>query len=138
MDFTLFFMYFITVNKYRFCISVIGYINMQIIGIGYKKNQYWSITSYEEAEFGSLLSQGEHHLFPDLRKGWIQNEACVIPGYLGMQVPWQTQKQMNWTDSPYRSSKSPGRPVRWSAASACGVSVGTPLLLRWPAPETLQ
>ncbi len=33
MDFT----YFITVNKYRFCISVIGYINVQIIGIGYKK-----------------------------------------------------------------------------------------------------
>ncbi len=34
------FIYFITVNKYRFCISVIGYINMQIIGIGigYKKS----------------------------------------------------------------------------------------------------
>ncbi len=32
MDFTLLFMYFITVNKYRFCISVIGYINAQIIG----------------------------------------------------------------------------------------------------------
>ncbi len=29
-------MYFITVNKYQFCISVIGYINIQIIGIGYK------------------------------------------------------------------------------------------------------
>ncbi len=27
-----------TVNKYRFCISVIGYINIQIIGIGYKKS----------------------------------------------------------------------------------------------------
>jgi len=27
----------ITVNKYRFCISVMGHINMQIIGIGYKK-----------------------------------------------------------------------------------------------------
>ncbi len=40
MDFTLLFMYFITVNKHRFCISVIGYINMQIIGIciGYKKS----------------------------------------------------------------------------------------------------
>ncbi len=37
MDFTLLFIYFITVNKYRFCISVIGYINIQIIGIGYKK-----------------------------------------------------------------------------------------------------
>ncbi len=38
--FTLLFMYFITVNKYRFLISVIGYINMQIIviGIGYKNS----------------------------------------------------------------------------------------------------
>ncbi len=38
--FNLLFMYFITVNKYRFCRSVIGYINMQIIGIGisYKKS----------------------------------------------------------------------------------------------------
>ncbi len=34
MDFTLL---FITVNKYRFCISVIGYINVQIIGISNKK-----------------------------------------------------------------------------------------------------
>ncbi len=46
MDFTLLFIYFITVNKYRFCISVIGYINVQIIGIDYK-NQYWSITTVE-------------------------------------------------------------------------------------------
>ncbi len=45
MDFTLLFMYFITVNKYRFCISVIRYINKQIIGIGYKKKQYRSITN---------------------------------------------------------------------------------------------
>ncbi len=35
--FILLFIYFIKVNKYRFCISVIGYINVQIIGIGYKK-----------------------------------------------------------------------------------------------------
>ncbi len=35
--FTQLFIYFITVNKYQFCISVIGYINMQIIGIGNKK-----------------------------------------------------------------------------------------------------
>ncbi len=37
--FTQLFIYFITVNKYRYCISVIEYINMQIIGIGigYKK-----------------------------------------------------------------------------------------------------
>ncbi len=53
--FTQLFIYFITVNKYRFCISVIGYINMHwligisvigYIGIGCKKNQYRSITSY--------------------------------------------------------------------------------------------
>ncbi len=37
MDLNLLFIYFITVNKYRFCISVIGYINVQIIGIGNKK-----------------------------------------------------------------------------------------------------
>ncbi len=38
--FTLWIIYFIEVNKYWFCISVIGYINMQIIGIGigYKKS----------------------------------------------------------------------------------------------------
>ncbi len=36
--FTLLFIYFITVNKYRFCISVIGYINVQIICIGSKKS----------------------------------------------------------------------------------------------------
>ncbi len=38
--FTQLFIYFITVNKYRFCISVIGYIIVQIIGIGigYKKS----------------------------------------------------------------------------------------------------
>ncbi len=37
MDFNLLFIYFITVNKYWFCISVIG-INVQSIGIGYKKS----------------------------------------------------------------------------------------------------
>ncbi len=38
--FSLLIIYFIKVNKYWFCISVIGYINMQIIGIGigYKKS----------------------------------------------------------------------------------------------------
>ncbi len=35
---SLLFIYFRTVNKYWFCISVIGYINIQIIGIGYKKS----------------------------------------------------------------------------------------------------
>ncbi len=36
--FTQLFIYFISVNKYRFCISVIGNINIQIMGIGYKKS----------------------------------------------------------------------------------------------------
>ncbi len=43
-SFTQLFIHFITVNKYRFCISVIGYINIQIIGIVIK-NQYRSITN---------------------------------------------------------------------------------------------
>ncbi len=36
--FTQLLIYFITANQYRFCISVIGNINMQIIGIGYNKS----------------------------------------------------------------------------------------------------
>ncbi len=49
MDFNLLFIYFITVNKYRFCISVIGNINMQIIGIGigYKKKSI-SVDHYQQ------------------------------------------------------------------------------------------
>ncbi len=43
--FTLLFNYIITANKYRFCISVIGYINVQIIVIVIK-NQYRSITNH--------------------------------------------------------------------------------------------
>ncbi len=35
-EWTYFTLYFIIVNKYRFCILVIGYINIQIIGIGFK------------------------------------------------------------------------------------------------------
>ncbi len=38
--------------KYRFCISVIGY--MQIIGIGYKKNQYWPITNCNYEKYNPL------------------------------------------------------------------------------------
>ncbi len=49
--FTLLFIYFITVNKYRFCISVIGQINMQIISIvSVIKNQYRSITNLISAQ----------------------------------------------------------------------------------------
>ncbi len=25
-------------------------------------------------------------------KGWIQTEACVIPSYHGMLIPWQKQR----------------------------------------------
>ncbi len=40
------FIYFITVNKYRFCISVIGHINMQIIvSVSVINNQYRLITN---------------------------------------------------------------------------------------------
>ncbi len=50
--FNLLFIYFITVNKYRFCISVIAYINMQIIGIGigYKKKSI-SVDYYKKPWF---------------------------------------------------------------------------------------
>ncbi len=70
---------FITVNKYRFCISVIGYINIQIIGIGYK-TQYRSITtcnasvtSYTAANPVSLPCLDETSLPAD------------IPSYLSSQ-----------------------------------------------------
>ncbi len=54
-DFTQLFIYFITVNKYRFCISVIRYINMQIIGIVIK-NQYRSITTcFKQVSCGMVL-----------------------------------------------------------------------------------
>ncbi len=26
-------------------------------------------------------------------KGWIQTEACVIPSYHGMLIPWQKQEK---------------------------------------------
>ncbi len=41
--------YLTTVNKYRFCISVIRYINMQIIGIGYKKKSI-SVDHYSQPQ----------------------------------------------------------------------------------------
>ncbi len=56
MDLLQLFIYFITVNKYRFCISVIGYINVQII-VSVIKNQYRSITSYQY-EFSSQMACG--------------------------------------------------------------------------------
>ncbi len=50
--FTQLFIYFITVNKYRFCISVIGYINVQIIGIGSKKKSI-SVNHYTKSPMTS-------------------------------------------------------------------------------------
>ncbi len=47
--FTMLFIYFITVNKNRFCISVIGYINVQIIGIGISYKKSISVDHYFEA-----------------------------------------------------------------------------------------
>ncbi len=29
----------------------------------------------------------------DVNRGWIQTEACVIPSYLGMPVPWEKLRQ---------------------------------------------
>ncbi len=63
--FNLLFIYFITVNKYRFCISVIGYINMQIIGIGISYKKSISVDHYKQPSlntYGYLLNYttGEH------------------------------------------------------------------------------
>ncbi len=60
--FTLIFIYFITVNKYRFCISVIRYINIQIIGIGYKKN----------INIGRSLNKTSHAAVSPLSKQQLQ------------------------------------------------------------------
>ncbi len=57
--FNLLFIYFITVNKYRFCISVIGYINMQIIGIGIGYKKSISVDHYKQPSlntYGCLLN----------------------------------------------------------------------------------
>ncbi len=63
--FTQLFIYFITVNKYRFCISVVG--NMPMIGISYKKNQYRSITNLGDTFFCQyvcvLPGNWTHNLF---------------------------------------------------------------------------
>ncbi len=74
--FTQLFIYFITVNKYRFCISVIGYINMQIIGIGfgYKKNtnigrSLAKIPLYVVLHFLKQFQTKKH--FPQ-RSEWLQ------------------------------------------------------------------
>ncbi len=68
--FTLLFIYFITVNKYRFCILVIGYINVQIIGIVLViKNLYRSITNFKPLKLKqyacavSFCVRGEEHTF---------------------------------------------------------------------------
>ncbi len=56
VDIELLSIYFITVNKYRFCISIIGYIKVQIIGIGYKKSKsvdhyFFQSLDYENDQF---------------------------------------------------------------------------------------
>ncbi len=56
--FNLLFIYFITVNKYRFCISVIGYISAQIIGIGYKKSisvDHYYIVTYPSETASKII-----------------------------------------------------------------------------------
>ncbi len=58
MDFTLLCIYFITVIKYRFFISVIGYINIQIIGIGYNKSI--SVDHYSSA---CMTNKNKPHWF---------------------------------------------------------------------------
>ncbi len=50
----------ITVNKYRFCISVIGHINKQIIGIGIGSKKSISVDHYKEQK---LLFVNNWNLF---------------------------------------------------------------------------
>ncbi len=73
MDLLQLFIYCITVNKYRFCISVIGYINMQIIDIGYKKSisvdHYFRPLSNSPVLF--LLSPGKMLLTMFLFQKWL-------------------------------------------------------------------
>ncbi len=37
-------------------------------------------------------ARGWHHLFSGVWSSWIQTEACVIPSYHGMLIPWQKQR----------------------------------------------
>ncbi len=50
----------------------------------------WGLASAEVLwGVGIISSQVFGHL--KSFKGWIQTEACVIPSYHGMLIPWQKQ-----------------------------------------------
>ncbi len=55
--------YFITVNKYRFCISVIGHTNRQIIGIGISYKKSISVDHYLSCSFCLPLAHADEVLF---------------------------------------------------------------------------
>ncbi len=78
MDFMQLFIYFITVKKYRFCISVIVYINMQIIGINrLKKNLYRSITFFFFLKHVNIFCYQIHKIMIS-KKSIICDPLCEI------------------------------------------------------------
>ncbi len=85
------FIYFITVNKYRFCISVIGNINMQIIGIGIGyKNQYPSITTLKVYSCGRTC----------------QFQLRVTSLHINILTPLIFSAQDGWSDAQYEHRKA--------------------------------
>ncbi len=85
--FTLLFIYFITVNKYRFCILVIGYINVQIIGIGSKKIDIGRSLVSNRVSFSQWTKKAMHQ--PDAT--WIyQVKAAIFPDRdFGLSPLWR-------------------------------------------------
>ncbi len=95
--FTLLFMYFITVNKYRFCISVIGYINVQIIGIkhmrSHVKHMYipmWNTSIFPCETHGTFLCETagitcEIHVYSHVN---YMVYSHVKHKYIPMWNPW--------------------------------------------------
>ncbi len=101
MDFTLLFIFFITVNKYRFCISVIGNINMQIIGICYKKiNIGRSLYDIYRTPFNpNTLTHSLTHLSVRTLLAGVPDYGCQInPQKAAVNFPVCVQ----WLDSGVR------------------------------------
>ncbi len=92
--FTQLFIYFITVNKYQFCISVIGNINMQIIGFGNKKKIYIGrslvLCTQQNGRTASAL--------PD-KQGFFQTLLLCVSLKPGWMTPYQTKRYICWTFS---------------------------------------
>ncbi len=84
-------------------LSYVYYAFLNIIDTGILQHpqltQFNSIQDYLHSAFhdtivakqvGIIFSQVFGHLWSF--KGWIQTEACVIPSYHGILIPWQKQR----------------------------------------------